>query len=310
MILSLLKNITLCLISRRDHKYLVKTKKKDTTFVKETNNLFIHKINNLIFENIDLILLSSFVGSVSVVIYVAYHQFVHTFTTILKRINSALIPGIGDLLIDKEYHHIRDIFDEINSMLFYLGLIVCIPLYYALSPFICLWYGYKYIASSITAAFFILVLFINIISIILDAFAKSSGHFKTIRNLSIYQGISNLIVSLILVHKLGILGVLMGTVFAFLTSTSVNYPVIISHDVLKRKALIYYKKCIIYLVPGLISIVACFFITKYLPYDRLIHWFISSIAIFMINLVIISTYYYLTKNMQFMSRLKTILKRS
>ena len=63
------------------------------------------------------------------------------------------------MLIDKDYAHAREIFDEINSMLFYLGLVICIPLFFALNPFINLWYGDKYVVHSLITLFFVLVLF-------------------------------------------------------------------------------------------------------------------------------------------------------
>ena len=191
-----------------------------------------------------------------------------------------------------------------------LGLVICIPLFFALNPFINLWYGDKYVVPSLITLFFVLVLFTSIISFILDAFIKSSGHFKNIRNCSIYQGIANLGVSLLLVHKLGILGVLIGTIFAFVTGNFISFPRIISKEVIKRKVYIYYQKCFIYLIPAFFSVIACLLINRYLPYDRLINWFISSVIIFLINFVIISAYYYLTKNMAFVFRLKNILKRS
>lgn len=307
--LSIIKNIILILISKKDHKYLVKTEIKDKTFKKEANSLFIQKISVVIFENIDVILLSKYTNAISVVIYTTYYQITHMITLMIKRINSAIIPSIGDLLLDAKEEHVRNIFDEINSLLFYISLIICIPLFFALNPFIELWYGAKYVSSTIISLLFVIVLFITIIVISLDAFIRASGNFKSIKYWSLYQSITNFILSLILVQKYGILGVLSATVFSFITGNFISYPRIVSKKVLKRKTKIYYKKCLIYSIILIPSIIVCHYISLKLNFTTLLSWFLSCIVIFIINFVIVTIYFYLTKNMKFITKVKYILKK-
>lgn len=309
LILSLIKNLILIYISHKDHKYLVKTEKKDMTFTKETNNMFIYKITWLIFESIDVVLLSKFVGSIAVIIYTAYYQITHMITLMIKRINSAIIPGIGDMLIDDELDHVRSVFDEINSLLFYIGLVICIPLYFVLNPFIELWYGAKYVTANITTFLFVLVLFTSIIGVILEAFIKSSGHFKSIKTWAIYQGIVNLGLSLLLVNKLGVTGVLIGTVVAFITGNFFSYPRIISKKVIKRDTKIYYKNCFKYSIVLIPSVLVCMFINHFLSYGNLLWWFINGVLLFVVNFLIVTGYFYMTKNLKFIGRLKKVIKK-
>ena len=99
LIMSIIKNIILVLNSRKDHKYLKKVSTKDESFKKETNNLIINKINTLIFENVDIILISKFLGLAPVFIYTVYNQVISMLTQMVQRLNSALIPSIGNLLV-------------------------------------------------------------------------------------------------------------------------------------------------------------------------------------------------------------------
>ena len=309
LILCLIKNTILYFVSKKDHAYLVKTKKMDKNFKKETNSLFIYKITYLIFENIDVMLLSKYVGSVSVIIYTAYFQITHMITIMAKRISSAIIPGIGDMLIDDDKKHTQDVFDEVNSMLFYIGLVICIPLYFVINPFINIWYGSKYVASSYVSLFFVLVLFTNIISIVLEAFIKSSGNFKSIRNYSLYQGVANLSISLLLVRKYGIAGVLFGTLFAFITGNFFSYPHILSKNVLKRKTSVYYSNCFVYLIIAIPSVLICWYVNSLLGYSNLLLWFINGVIIFVINFLLVTVYFKYTNNLLFFKRLKSIIKK-
>ena len=310
LILSIIKNIILIVISKREHRYLIKTENKDKTFKKEANNLFIQKISVIVFENIDIILLSKFTNSLSVIIYTTYYQITHMITLMVKRINSAIIPSIGDLLLDAKKSHVIDTFDQINSLLFYIALIICIPLYFALNPFIELWYGVKYVSTNIISLLFVAVLFITIIVIVLDSFIRASGNFKSIKYWSLYQSITNLILSLILVQKYGILGVLSATVFSFVTGNFISYPRIVSKKVLNRKTSTYYKNCLIYSIILIPSVIICSYISSKLHFTTLISWFLNCALIFTINFIIVTLYFYITKNMKFIEKLKYVLKKN
>lgn len=308
LILSILKNIILIIISKKDHKYLVKTNKKNKDFKKEANSLFVQKISSLVFENIDVFLLSKFTNSISVVIYTVYYQITHMITLMIKRVNSAIIPSIGDMLLDTNKEHARNLFDEINALLFYIAFIVCIPLYFALNPFINLWYGEKYVSSNLIALLFVLILFITIISIVLDSYIRASGNFKSIKYWSIYQSVINLILSFLLVNKYGMLGVLSATVISFITGNFISYPYVVSKKILERKQYIYYKNCLIYLLILILVIPLCYYVGTLLSYKNLIHWLLSSLIIFVINFVLVTGYFYLTKNLMFLKRFKYLLR--
>jgi len=309
LILSIIKNIILILISKKDHKFLKKTKKKDKTFKKEANNLLVQKVSIVIFENIDIILLSKFTNAISIIIYTTYYQITHMLTLMIKRINSAIIPSIGDMLLDAKKDHTIDIFDQVNSLLFYIASIICVPLYFAINPFIGLWYGEKYVSSNIIALLFVAILFITIIVIVLDSFIRASGNFKSIKYWSIYQSLTNLILSIILVQKYGILGVLSATVFSFITGNFISYPRTVSKKVLNRKTSIYYKKCLIYSIILIPSIFICYYVNTHLTYTSLISWFLNSLLIFIINFIIITIYFYITKNMKFLTKIKQVLNK-
>jgi len=309
LILSIIKNMILYFISCHEHKFLQKVSSADKSFKKEANNLLVQKISALVFDNIDVILLSKYTNAISVVIYTAYYQITHMITIMIKRINSAIIPGIGDMLLDAENSHINDIFDEINSLLFYLGIIICVPLFFLLNPFINLWYGAKYVSSTIVSLLFVVILFFTIIAIVLDVFIRSSGNFKSIKYWSLYQCTVNFIISFVLVKKIGILGVLIGTVFSFFTGNFLNYPRIVSNKILKRKTIIYYKKCFIYLLSLIPSILLSCFVSSLFSYTSLLNWIFAGFLIFIINFIVVTSYFYLTHNMTFMNRFKYMLKK-
>ena len=116
-----------------------------------------------------------------------------------------------------------------------------------LSPFVKIWYGSKYVVSDVVCLFFVIILYINILKIVLDTYIKASGDFKSVRNSSIYQSIINIFLSLFLVNKFGIGGILFATIFAFITGNFIHYPRIIYKKIIDDKVFNYYKKVLKYL---------------------------------------------------------------
>ena len=307
LILSILKNIILYRNSHKDHKYLKETKEKDFSFQKDANNLIIHKINTLIFENASVIIISKFIGLTQVFIFTCYNQIITMLTQMIQRLNSALLPSVGNLLItDRDKS--RNIFYELNSLLFYIGNILFVPLFYMLTPFIKIFYGGEYIVSNIVSLFFVSILYINIIKISLESYVKAAGEFKSIKNCAIYQSIINIILSLLLVSKYGIGGVLCATIAAFLTGTFINYPRVIYKKVINDKTFNYYKKFIKYILGLIINLVLCYFINKLLNNNNILQWLLNGTLIFIINYVLTTIYFILTKEMLFGKRITTLLK--
>ncbi len=287
LIMSIIKNIILVLKSRRDHKYvkiIPRIIKPDMSFKKEANSLIVTKINTLITENVDIIILSKFVGLVSVVTYTAYNQIVNMIKQMIQRLNSALLPSVGNLLVaDKD--KAKATFKELNSILFFIGSILFAPLLLMLVPFVELWYGNNYSVSLFICSLFVMVLYINILKISLETYVKAAGEFKSVKNSAIYQSVVNAILSLVLVTKYKIGGVLVATIFAFITGNFIHYPRVISKKIINDKPINYYKKCLKYIIGLCINVIVCFYISKHLINSNLFKWFINGIAIFVITFI-------------------------
>jgi O-antigen/teichoic acid export membrane protein len=308
LFLSIIKNIILVKMSKKEHKYIETSAKKDLSFKKEANNLIVSKVNTLINENIDVVILSKFVGLGSVFIYTAYNQIVNMIKLMVQRLNSALLPSVGNLFV-AEKSKAKATFNELNALLFFIGSMIFAPLLYMLTPFIGLWYGGEYTVNLFVSLLFVSVLFINIVKISLETYIKAAGEFASVKYASIYQCIVNVALSLILVHKFGIAGVLGATVFAFVTGNFIHYPRIIAKKITDDKAIYYYLKCLKYLFGLALNVVICYFVFKVFTINNLLMWLLVGVIIFVLNAVLTVGYYVLTKENLFFARMKRLIKK-
>lgn len=308
VILSLLKNIILIVTSKKDHKYLKRSKNPDFSFKKDANSLIINKINTLVFENSNVLIVSKFLGLKIVIVYNAYNQIVTMIKQMIQRFSAALLPSVGNLLVS-EKQKARNIFKELNALLFYLANVLVVPIFFMLSPFISLWYGSEYESTIFVCLLFSLLLYVEIIRISLETYVKASGEFKKIRNCGIYQSIVCVTLALILVNKIGISGVLLSTLIAFTTGTFIQYPRIICEHIINDKTISYYLKCCKYFIGLVTNFIIIYLIQSYIHINSLITWGVKGVILFVISLLITSVYFYLTKEFIFFERVKFILKR-
>ncbi len=306
LVLTILRNIVIVNMSKRNHPELNLKATKDKSFIKESKYLIIQKINALIFDNTDIILISKFLGLLSVVIYAAYYQIINMLTLIVKRISSATLAGIGNLLVDQK-SKAQEVFYEMNSLLFFIANTICIPLFFMITPFIGLWFGDRYTASSLVSLLFIFILYMNVIKIPLEVFMNASGEFKNIRNAAIYQSVTNITLSIILINILGIAGVLIATLFAFLTGNFIFYPIIIHKKIFNVNTRLYYLKILKYLTMGLSSFLVINIINSYLYNTNILLWFANGSIIFIINFIFNLGLFKITNELLFINRVKFLI---
>ena len=306
VLLSVLKNIILVVISRKEHKFLKKSENINMSFKKDANSLIINKVNNLIIENSSVIIISKYLGLTAIVIYNAYNQILTMIKLLIMRFNSALVPSVGNLLV-AEKEKSKKIFYELNSLLFYLGSIISVPLFFMITPFINLWYGKDYTSNNIICFLFVCLLYIQIVKIPLDTFIKASGEFKKIKNCSVYQSIVCVVLSLLLVKKMGMSGVLIATLFALITGTFIHFPQIIFKKIINDKVLNYYILWIKYLIGMLINVTIVYFIQNMIKANSFIMWFVKGVIVFLLSFIVTTIYYYLVKETAFFERIKFMI---
>lgn len=302
VVASIIQNIIIVKISRKKHPDLKLNVKKDLCFWQKTKELIPHKVGTLVANNIDVVIISKYIGLAQVVTYTSYMYIINTLVTIFSKLSTATSSGIGNLLAT-EPEKAYDKFLEYNSFVFFLATIICVPLYYAISPFVSIFYGNSYVVNNFTCLLFIFLVFYNIIRTIFNIFVNAAGLFKeTI--ICVYIEVSiNLVLSLILIKYLGITGVILATSIAYVVSEYILKPSIINKNVFKNKISIYYKDCFIYFIIIIINLCLVYFAKNILIVSNLFNWVIFSGIIFVSNLLITFIYYKLIKKLDFLKRI-------
>lgn len=286
---------------------LESTTKKDYSFTKEIKNMIFHKLGGLIAYNIDIVIISKVIGLVEVARYSLFVGITEAIKGIVEKITTAVIPGVGNLIVTEKEKSYKT-FLEYNSMLFFIAISICAPLFLCINKFVCIWYGTEYNAPIGMIVVLVLLLFYNIVRNALLSFVSAAGLFKQTRICVLLECILNLSLSLILVKYLGITGVLLATIISYVISEYLIKPSILNKTIFNDKISKYYLDNFKYIIIFILNIMIFSKIYGIFDIDSLFLWFIISLLTFILNLVVTTIEFKVINRLTFIERFINLYK--
>lgn len=283
-------------------------KEKDYSFKKFLPSLIFHKICGLVSNNVDTIVISSFLGLSYVAIYSAYNYIVNMMDKILEKLSSSMTAIVGNTLASND-SKMYDIYLEYSSMLFYIATVICIPLTLAINGFIDIYYAGKITTSFLISFAFCITLFFNVIKLCTTVFVTAGGLYDETKKAAITDTIINLLLSLILIHIFGISGVLFATAFSVFIAEYIIKTIVVHQKIFKKSPRLFFLKNIKFFILYFIDLFMGYKLIKMLEINSLINWFIIFFGFTILNGLVIMVIYKLFNETKFMERFRIILKR-
>lgn len=209
-------NIVVHIYCKRHYAYL-HSGKLDTEKLKQimqnVRDVFLGKIAGFIYGSTDNLVISSFVSTVSVGFFVNYTTITTSLKTLTNSALSPLIPILGNHLLDEQDSQKREQLFYLNTFVRYLiALVIVIPMGTLMNDFIALWVGKHMLLDNSVVILLCLDFYIHLVHSATCDFINSAGLFRSDKYIEMLGAACNIITSIILVHNLGIAGVLIGTV--------------------------------------------------------------------------------------------------
>lgn len=284
---------------KKEYKWLnLKSKTKDYSCLKNTKYLIVHSLCSAIVYNTDYILLGKFQDLKDITLYSSYLMLTNFVLSIPLRAINSLGASLGNLITENDLKKLKQVFLELFTVTFYVASICGVIVYYTVSDFIILWLGENFIINKISVLMLVLIFIHSLTRQPTSILVNSSGLFKETRKSVIIEMTLNFGISLVLVKKYGIEGVIFGTLLAHLFSNFWYYPLVCYKKVLKEKFVNYIK---IYFENSLelicLFLINGFIVEKYLNFDLTLQNFtIKVITLGLINFIIQTLFYYLRWN--------------
>lgn len=222
LVTTFLANFTQAIYVDRKYKFLVKYKKERlereerVVLFKNVRGMMIHKIGGFVLNGTDNLVISKFVGLAVVGIYSNYLMIVNIIKTYLTLITGSISASVGNLLASEDMEKSYSVYKTTLFIHFWIYGFCSCCFYLLFSPFIELWIGKQFLLAKDTLMLVIMIFYLYGVHRANDAFTNSSGIFWETRKKPIAECIINIVVSVVLAKYIGINGVFIGSVAAYL----------------------------------------------------------------------------------------------
>ncbi|MCH1951106.1 lipopolysaccharide biosynthesis protein [Enterocloster sp. OA13] len=212
---TLANNVAIAHIADRQYPFLKKrdrlpTEEKKKIFA-NMKHLFIGTLSGKITNSTDNILISVLVGTLQVGLYSNYSLIISNVRKILLMIPDAAAGSIGNLAVSESRERCHQVLCRMTFII-YLVTTFCSACILCMSdPFVEILFGRKYLMDDILQYSFVVNFFYFVVREPLWRMMMVSGLFAKDKNISILGSSINLVVSIVLGLKWGILGIMLGT---------------------------------------------------------------------------------------------------
>ena len=245
----------------KDKKIEKLSKKDKNEIVKNTKGLMIQKVGNVVVNSTDNIFISKFVSLASVGLYSNYRLVIYALSMVINQIYASLTPGIGNFFIDQDESRRIELFKKSNFITFWLSYFCSICLIVLFNDFIYMFAGKDYIFGIGVVFIIVFNFYITVMRKVIISFREAAGLFYKDRYRTVFEVVSNLIVSIVLAKYLGVLGVFIGTVISYFSLSFWVEVYVLFKDGLKssvsRYYLDYFSKMVLTLIVGFILYLLC-----------------------------------------------------
>lgn len=252
----------------------IKTKEKYTIdkseqkgIIKNVKALFLHNLGSYVVFGTDNLLISSFIGIVTVGLYSNYTLITGQLSSLLAPVLGGMGASIGNLIVTESKEKTYSIFKTTYLINFWIYSVAVIFLYNLLTPFIKWWLGGGYLLNSLTVLFILFNFYLTGLRASISSFKDKAGIFIQDKYVPLIEGGINLALSLILVKHLGLLGILLGTTISTLLTVFWVVPFLTYKYLFNRSVWPYFLKygyfILITIGVGYITVVSTQFIGGY-----------------------------------------------
>lgn len=294
LVQNIIANIIIYIWCSRKYSYLkdVKVGKKEIAerhVFKDVKNLLVQKLSLLVYSNTDNIIITSILGLKTTGIVANYVLVTTAIQQLMYASVKGVIPSVGNLVHTESKERILTVYNMLDIFYFIFGSVVACDIIVCMQPFIKLFFGEEFLLP-----------FGYVIGIAIDKhigmqfenaynFRSVLGKFEQDRKWWVFSAIANIVFSILLVKFFGIVGIIVGTIAAFVFIAFGRIQFVFKNILTNYSIIKYFLKHLIWIIIFGLQLFLIVFSIKNIPSDTWLWLSIKFIiaTIYMIVLQII-----------------------
>lgn len=295
IVMRLIENIAISYIANKKYSYIKERniqkldKNIENDIFVKVKALFFHKIGSFVVLGTDNIIISKFLGLVSVGLYSNYYLIINAVQTVFGQMIQATTASVGNLLVTESREKCFDVFKKIRFLNFWIATFSSISVLVIMDSFITIWIGKKFILSHFTLIVLVINLYQKLMRNSYASFKEAAGIFYEDRYVPLIESFLNIVFSIVLCLKFGLAGVFIGTIVSGLALWCYSYPKYVYKNLFNRSYLSYIKETISYIILFTVVAIITYSISLLISFESIYIEFISNvlISIFIPNILLL-----------------------
>ncbi len=202
------------------------SKEETGEVVKKTKALVFHKVGDVARLQTDSMIISAFI-SVQQVWYVGnYNMILTSVSNFVNIIFNSVLSSFGNLIATESREKQYSVFKVYRFFACWIYGFSAVGFFVLLTPFIIIWQGEGSVLAVSVVASILIDYYLKGDRIVLSNFKTAAGVFEQDKYLALIQGAVNLVISIVLVQKIGLVGIYIGTIVSGLIA-NITKPFII-----------------------------------------------------------------------------------
>ena len=257
--------------------------------ISNVKSLFINRVGGYFMHSTDNLLISYFASIAVTGLYSNYTLITGLVKSTVDQVFDSYSESVGNLIASESCDKVYSVFRSCFFISFVLISVPVLVLYNSITPLIDWWLGPEYRMADLTVCLILFNFYIDKIRSTALTFKTKAGLFIYDRWTPFFQGVINLILSILLGKKFGINGVLAATSISILSIGFWQFPRLCYKYIFHRSLFEYFKSFLNYSFFGLLSLTISKYICSFIILDAPFVMIITNAAI--TSLVILFVYY-------------------
>lgn len=220
-----------------------------------TNNIkamFVHKIGYVLVNTVDSVIISAFVGVVSLGEYSNYNMVLTSMTGIINLVFASLTSVIGHLCVEADEKTVRKYYESFHILNFFIGTVFFLGYFSVIDDLVAILFSADLVVTRDISLVITLNGFVQFMRRSNLTFRDAMGLFYNDRWKPLAEGILNIFLSILLVKCVGVTGVIIATIITNLLICHIVEPYVIYKNVFMSSPKGFYWKNY--------GLIICFFI--------------------------------------------------
>ena len=181
-------------------------------FFVDVKNFLIHKLSYAVYFGTDAIVISSILGLRTAGLVANYVLLCDGVYKLLYKMLQGIIPSVANLVYTDDREKSYRVYRMLDFAYFLMGGYVACIYFTVLQPFVALFFGTDFLLDDAYVMALAFNVFLGMQFENAYNFRSTHGVFENDRGYMVLSAVTNLILSVILAHYLGVVGVMMGTI--------------------------------------------------------------------------------------------------